>query len=84
MSTDAIIDVVVQTNLLTTGLTSSNSSANLVSAMSHTMSLSYQNAVANQQQGYITHQSAGVQGRSSMFATGLSAANAIVSDISDS
>lgn len=81
MSTDVVLDTVVQTNLLTVGLMTSNATANLITATSQTMALSFQNAVANQQQGYITHQSAGVQGRNSMSAAGLTSAYTIVKNL---
>jgi|GEM_PF-2064297 len=83
MSNDAVLDTVVQANLLTLGLTSSNAAANLTTAMSQSIGLSFQNGVANQQQTFITHQSSGVQGRNSMFATGLTAANSIVREIDE-
>ncbi len=81
MSNEAITDAVAQTNLLTIGLTSSNAAANLITATSQTLALAAHNAVANQQQGYITQQSASVQGRGSMMATGVSVASAVTKNI---
>ncbi len=84
MSSDSTVDAIAQINLLTTGLTSSNASANLITVTNQALALSTQNSVANQQQGYITHQSASVQGRNSMFATSITAMSEIVKDIDDS
>lgn len=82
MSKDSVIDAVAITHLLTTGLTSSNASANLITMTNQALALSAQNAVANQQQGYVNAMSANVQGRNSMFATGISTANTIAKEIS--
>lgn len=66
-------DAVSQIALMTTGLTSSHAAANLITASNLALGMSFQNAVATQQQTYMIHQSAGVQGRNSMFATTLEA-----------
>lgn len=74
MKTD---DAVSNIALMTTGLTSSHAAANLITASSLALGLSFQNAIANQQQTYMVHQSAGVQGRNSMFATTLNTIDAM-------
>ncbi|QUJ69650.1 RebB family R body protein (plasmid) [Photobacterium sp. GJ3] len=72
-----ISNAVADNSLLTLGLMSSNSAANLISASSQSLGMSFYNCISNQQQMYIIQQASGVQGRNSMFATTLAADKAL-------
>lgn len=83
MSQDAIEDAVAQTTLLTIGLTSSNAAANLITATSQSLAIAAHNAVANQQQGNITRQASGTQGRTGMYTTSTAVNGAVANNLID-
>lgn len=85
MSSDKelVEESVANTTLMTVGLTSANAAANLITMTSQSLAIAAHNAVANQQQGNITRQASGTQGRTGMYATSQAVTGSVTQHLLD-
>lgn len=78
---EQVSQTVADTTLLTVGLASANSAANLINTVNMSISLAMLNAVANQQAGNITRQTSAVQSNSGLMSTGSAVQGAVIDHI---